>query len=78
MVINITGVCKGGDLMNKLRVFRASRKLSGSDMAKVIGKTSVQYYKKENGKANFSDVEIRKVREAFNLSIEEVCELFGL
>jgi transcriptional regulator with XRE-family HTH domain len=69
---------KGDKNMNELRVFRASRKLSGNDMAKILGITAAAYYQKEHGNSKITDIDIRKIREAFNLSIEEVCKIFGL
>jgi transcriptional regulator with XRE-family HTH domain len=79
MVINLTGVVQRGvELMNELRVFRASRKLSGADMAKILEITAAAYYQKEHGNSKITNIDIRKIREAFNLSIEEVCKIFGL
>jgi transcriptional regulator with XRE-family HTH domain len=69
---------RGIIVMIKLKVFRASRNLSGEDMAKVLGVTPASYYNLENGKTDLKVRHIKLIREAFNLSIIEVLEVFGI
>ena len=64
--------------MSKLKVFRASRNLSGEDMANVLGVTSQAYYKLENGETEVKVKHIRLIRDAFNLSLEEVIDIFNI
>jgi DNA-binding XRE family transcriptional regulator len=64
--------------MIKLKVFRASRNLTGEDMAKVLGVTPPAYYNMEKGKTDIKVKHIRLIREAFNLSVIEVLDLFEL
>lgn len=64
--------------MSKLKVFRASRNLSGEDMAKVLGVTPASYYNLENGKIEIKVKHIRLIRDAFNLDIEEVLQIFNI
>lgn len=64
--------------MSKLKVFRASRNLSGEDIAKVLGITPAAYYNLENGKTEIKVKHIRSIRDAFNLSLEEVIDIFNI
>lgn len=65
-------------MKNKLKIFRASRNLSGEDMAKILNFTTTSYYKLEKGKTEVKAKHIRIIRDAFNLSISEVSDLFNI
>ena len=65
-------------MKNKLKIFRASRNLSGEDMAKILNVTTTSYYKLEKGKTEVKAKHIRIIRDAFNLSISEVSDLFNI
>lgn len=65
-------------MKNKLKIFRASRNLSGEDMAKILNVTTTSYYKLEKGNTEVKAKHIRIIRDAFNLSISEVSDLFNI
>lgn len=69
---------RGKPMTNKLKVFRASRNLSGEDMAKILNVTSTAYYNLENGSTDIKIKHIRMIRDAFNLSVSEILDLFNL
>lgn len=63
---------------NKLKIFRATRSLSGSDVAKELGITAPAYYNLEKGETDIKIKHIRKIRDAFNLSLQEIAEIFNI
>lgn len=62
--------------MNNLKVFRASRNLSGEELARVLGVTPQAYYKIEKGITEIKVKHIKLIRNAYNLSVKEVSEIF--
>ncbi|NBI07218.1 helix-turn-helix transcriptional regulator [Senegalia massiliensis] len=60
-------------MYSKLRSIRNDRKVSASEMKKILGlKTEAAYYKKESGMVKFSLIEAKIVSEKFNIPIEEL------
>jgi hypothetical protein len=71
---------KGGDEMKK-NILESKMKLHGdiqSDLAKAIGISLPRFNAKLNGTdgAEFTQGEIQKVKERYNLTSEEVDEIF--
>lgn len=57
----------------KLRSIRTSKKISGEQMAKVLGlKTQAAYYKKEAGTVKFSLDDAKKVSDFFHIPIDDI------
>ncbi len=53
-----------------IRSLRSYKKLTQSEMAKILNLSIVSYNKKENGKVPFTLEEVKKMSEYFNVPIE--------
>ncbi len=63
----------------KKNLLEAKMKIFGdtqSDLAEVIGISVATFNYKLNGKSEFTQSEIQKIRERYNLTDEEVVEIF--
>lgn len=61
--------------MNKLRAFRALRGLTGEAMGKKLDMSKQVYLRKER-ESDWTNKEMKKFREVFNLTVSELIELF--
>ena len=61
---------------NKVKALRYQLGLSQKDVADELGITAQQYYRKENGKNKFDDVEKSKLRAILKLNIDDWNNLF--
>ena len=65
--------------MVKKNLLEAKMKIHGdiqNDLAEVIGISVAAFNYKLNGKREFTTTEIQKIRERYNLTDEEVVEIF--
>ncbi len=58
--------------MNSVKAFRESLGMKQEEFAKVIGVSTVNYSKKENGLVKFSLNEARQISEHFHRPIESI------
>lgn len=62
-------------MRKKLLKFRIEHDLKQEDMALILGMTQSTYARKENKERQFTESEIKQIKEYFNLSKEELVEL---
>lgn len=62
-------------MRKKLLKFRIEHDLKQEDMALILGMTQSTYARKENKERQFTETEIKQIKEHFNLSKEELVEL---
>lgn len=63
-------------MLYELQKERKRRKLTQKDMADLLGVVPLTYFRKENGKTDFSDAEKLKILEFFGLPREKVSIFF--
>ncbi|WP_276699785.1 helix-turn-helix transcriptional regulator [Romboutsia ilealis] len=64
-------------MTKELRKLRTDFEYNQSDVAKLLGfKSTSSYSRKEKGEIEFSLSEIRKLKEIFSLSSEDVLKIF--
>ena len=64
-------------MTKKLKKLRIDFQLTQGDVSKVLGlKNTSSYSKKENGKTDFSQSEIKKLIKLFRLDPEETIDIF--
>ena len=56
----------------RLRGLRAERGMKQSDVANIIGISSIAYTLKENGKSDFKASEMASIMKLFNASADEI------
>lgn len=59
-----------------LKVKRILSKVSQKELAEKLNMTPNGYRNKENGKQEFKQTEIKKIKDLFNLTLEEVDQIF--
>ena len=64
-------------MTEELKKLRIDFKYNQSDVAKLLGfKSTSSYSRKENGEIEFSIGDIKKLKEIFSLSSEEIVKIF--
>lgn len=63
---------KGGKNVSSIKIFRESKGLKQEYFAELIGTSTVNYSKKENGQVKFSLHEAKKIAEHFKEPIEVI------
>lgn len=58
--------------MNKLKNIRKEKSIKQSEMAKILGISDSNYFKKECGMVKFSLIEAKKISDFFKIPIEEI------
>lgn len=58
--------------MNKLKKLREKQNIKQSEMAKILGISDSNYFKKESGMVKFSLIEAKKISDFFKVSIEDI------
>lgn len=62
--------------LEKLKEARIEKDLSQGELAKKIGVTKMTYWRKENGHREFNRTEIENIKNALNLSLDDVNNIF--
>ncbi|MGL4521671.1 MAG: helix-turn-helix transcriptional regulator [Bacilli bacterium] len=63
-------------MLYQLQAERKKRKMTQADMARIIDKEPLTYFRKENGHNDFTDAEKIKILEAFGLPFEKIYIFF--
>lgn len=66
----------GADMLYELVKQRKMRNLTQKDMAELLGVVPITYFRKENGKVDFTDAEKLKILDLFELPKEKVSIFF--
>jgi DNA-binding XRE family transcriptional regulator len=59
-------------MYEKLKMVREQKKYTIQDMAKVIGKSPCNYFKKENGEVKFTVSEAIKIAKVLKKKVEDI------
>ena len=59
-------------MYEKLKTVREQKKYTIQDMAKVIGKSPCNYFKKENGEVKFTVSEAIKIAKVLKKKVEDI------
>ena len=61
---------------NELKAEMAKQEIKAKTMMKVCGISSCAWFRKMNGKSEFKQTEIKKIKEYLNLSDSRIREIF--
>lgn len=75
-MLTLTKVKRGGIMNYKLKAIRVANHETQEDLSKVIGTSEATYRLKEKGCREFSEKQIKRIKDHYNLLPEELNRIF--